>query len=339
MQHESPATVIKVWLYAAVSVAAGAWVTPLLYNAGKALAEVSSKKTTNGFLEWLAKWCGVAELPAFFVVGVLLVAAVLFFPWMEWIHARSASRGSSMGPWLLRLPNARRLTSRGQPLRRNLGGLWDSCAGFMLVAGLMLSMGVALVPAGYFTLKLPPEGMLILCLRTFWPALAIALVMEVFFRGVAMGIFMRAMRPAAALGMSAAFFALVLAMFPPPGLNVADPDAPRTGFELLGLVIGSYADWRNLFGTILPLLALGGVLAYARWRTASLWLPTGLHTGWIFALDLLGRLSVPQGAGESLKSGSLLQEGLIPLIAILLAGLLAHRITPTLDDERALHTS
>ena len=41
MRNDSRGDVIKVWLYAAASVALGAWMSPLLYNAGKALAEVS----------------------------------------------------------------------------------------------------------------------------------------------------------------------------------------------------------------------------------------------------------------------------------------------------------
>ena len=41
----------KVWLYAAASVLRGAWISPLFYNAGKALAEVSQFKQINGPLE------------------------------------------------------------------------------------------------------------------------------------------------------------------------------------------------------------------------------------------------------------------------------------------------
>src|SRR5512137_2881398 len=57
MRNESLGDVLKVWLYAAASVLLGAWISPVLYNAGKALAEVSVCKVTNGPLEWLAKLC------------------------------------------------------------------------------------------------------------------------------------------------------------------------------------------------------------------------------------------------------------------------------------------
>jgi membrane protease YdiL (CAAX protease family) len=289
----------------------------------------------NGFLKWLAGLCREADFTRYYEAGILLVAVLLFFPWMEWIHARRGTAMPGVGPWRVRLPDGARMSSRGQPLMRNLRGLWDCCAGFMLVAGLLLSLGVALVPAGYFTMHNPGSGMAPLVMRTVMASLALAFVMEVFFRGIVMGIFLRAMRPATALGMSAAFFALVLSMIPPPGVNVADPDAGRTGFELLRLLSVRFADWRSVCGNFAPLLALGAVLAYARWRTASLWLPVGLHTGWLSAKGLLGSLSTATAARDAALSGGLLQQGIVPLVAIVLAGLLAHYITFSPEDEGA----
>lgn len=340
MRNEARGDVWKVWVYAAAAVGLGAWISPLLYNAGKALAEVSSRKSTNGFLEWLAEECRRAEFPRFYEAGLWLAAALLFLPWMEWLHAKRGEAGDGAGgPWLLRLPDGARTPARGQPLRKNLRGLWHGCSGFLVVAGLLLSMGVALVPAGFFTLRNPAEGLAVLALRTCAGSLALAVLMELFFRGIIFGIFLRAMRPAAAIGMSAAFFALALSAIPPPGLTVADAEAAGTGFELLGRIAGRFADWRNMGGGLVPLLALGGVLAYARLRTASLWLPVGLHTGWLFAKGMLGKLSEAKGglsAGDPVLSGGLLQQGLIPLIAIVLAGVLAHFLTVNHDDESAL---
>ena len=331
MRNEACGDVWKLWLYAAASVALGAWISPLLYNAGKALAEVSVNKTTNGLLEWLAGVCRLADFPRFYQAGLLIAAVVLFFPWMEWLQARrSVSVESGGGPWLLRLPSGAWIPEHGQPLQENLRGLWHGCSGFLLVSGLLLPMGVALVPAGLFTLRYPAEGLGICALKILVAVVLPAVVMEVAFRGVAMGIFLRAMKPSTALGMSAVFFALVLSVSPPPGVNVPDPEAAGTGFKLLGLVALHMADWQGLCGNFLPLLALGGVLAYARWRTASLWLPIGLHTGWLFAKGMLGALSGPD---ESLRPNLLIQQGLLPLVAIILAGVLAHYLTTDPTDE------
>ncbi|RPJ33965.1 MAG: CPBP family intramembrane metalloprotease [Verrucomicrobiaceae bacterium] len=325
MRNESLGDVWKVWLYAAASVWLGAWMSPLLYNAGKALAEISQSKTTNGPLEWLAGICRTADFPRFYGAGLLLAALVLFFPWMEWIHARRGVAVAGGGPWRLRLPDGARVAGRGQWLEKNPRGWWHLCAGFLLVAGLLLAAGLALVPAGMFTLRNTGAGLVPLVLKSLVAAFALALVMEVFFRGIVMGIFLRAMRPAAALGMSAAFFALVLAVFPAAGVNVADPEAARPGFELLRLLVARFAELGTVLGSFMPLLALGAVLAYARWRTASLWLPVGLHAGWWFAKSLLAALST---------AGPVISVNLVALAAILIAGALARFLiaSPAIED-------
>ena len=331
MRNESLGDVLKVWLYALAAVLLGAWMCPLLYNAGKALAEVSASKATNGPLAWLAKQCRLADFPRFFEAGMLLAAVVLFFPWMEWIHARRGTVADSGGPWRVRLPDGARVAVRGQRLEKNPRGKWHLCAGFLLAAGLLLSMGVALVPAGALpSIRHPGGGLPEMVLRSLAMALVMAAVMELFFRGIVMGIFLRAMRPAAALGMSAAFFALVLSVIPPAGVNVADPEAARPGFEMLRLLGMRFAEPGAILGHFLPLLALGGVLAYARWRTASLWLPAGLHAGWWFSKNLLAELN-------AVPSQSWLLDGMVPMAAIMMAGVLAHFLSSNPADADAPH--
>jgi membrane protease YdiL (CAAX protease family) len=319
MFNEARGDVWKVWLYAAATVALGAWIAPWLYNAGKALAEVSSNKTTNGPLEWLAGVCRTADFPRFYAAGLLLAAAVLIFPWLEWLHAR---RGKT---------DEAKMAAPGQPLRRNPCGLWHGCAGFLLTAGLLLAaLAMALAPAGWVMLRHHPDGLPTLALAALTKALMLAVLVEGFFRGLVLGIFLRAMRPAAALGMSAAFFALALWVMPQPGLDVFDPEAAGTGFEMLRLLAGRLADWRCVCGHFLPLLALGGVLAYARWRTASLWLPVGMHTGWLFARAmgcLFAAVTGVPGTHRPVLAGTLFQHGLISLGAILVAGVLVHYFT------------
>lgn len=331
MRNESLSDVLKAWLYAAASVLLGAWMSPLLYNAGKALAEISVCKATNGPLEWLAKLCRVAEFPRFYEAGILLAAFVLFFPWMEWIHARRGMVAEAAGPWRMRLPDGARVSTRGQRLEKNPRGPWHLCAGFLVAAGLLLSIGVAMVPAGFLTMKHPGGALPGMALRSLAMALFMATVMEVFFRGIVMGIFLRAMRPAAALGMSAAFFALVLSVMPPEGLNVKDPEAGRPGFEMLHLVAMRFAEPGALLGSFVPLLALGGVLAYARWRTASLWLPVGLHAGWWFSRSILGGLS-------AMPAQNWLLQGMVPLAAILMAGVLARFLSSNPASEDAVRS-
>ena len=250
---------------------------------------------------------------------------------MEWIHARRGVVAVAGGPWRLRLPDGARISTRGQRLEENAAWKRHLCAGFLVSAGLMLSMGVAMVPAGFLTIHLSAGMLPGLALRAMVVALFMAALMEVFFRGIVMGIFLRAMRPAAALGMTAVFFALVLSVMMPAGVNVADPEAARPGFGMLRLLAIRFAEPQAMVQSFLPLLALGGVLAYARWRTASLWLPVGLHAGWLFSKHLFAGL-------HAMPTLSWMMHGLIPLAAILIAGVIARFLSSNPASEDALRS-
>lgn len=329
MRNAACGKVLKVWLYAVATVLLGAWISPVLYNAGKALAEVSAWKTTNGPLEALAGVCRTADYPRFYGAALGLAGAVLLLPWLEWMRGGGGvADGAKVEP-------------PGQPLQRNPRGLRHGGAGFLLAAGLLLAaLAMVLAPAGWFLLRHDPDGLPALALAALTKALMLAVVMEVVFRGWVLGVFLRAMRPAAALGMAAAFFALALWVMPQPGLDVADPEAAGTGFEMLRLLVGRFADWRCVCGDFLPLLALGGVLAYARWRTASLWLPVGMHTGWLFAQamwHLFAAVTGVPGTRDPVLAGTTFQHGLISLGALLVAGVLAHYLTVNHDADQPAH--
>lgn len=324
MGSNAGANVVKVWLYAVASVVLGAWFSPLIYNAGKALAEVSSTKVTNGPLQWLAGICRAASFPAFFETALILAALLLFLPFVHWLQV-----GRTFS-----LRDPARARPEGQWLRKNLHGPGQCLTGFLLVTVLFLLMGVVLVLAGAFEWKAPEKSLAGPALGGFLIALGMASIQEIVFRGVAMGIFLRAMRPGAAILLAAMLFALVHALNPPPGLSVADVDAAGTGFELLRNVLAQFSQPRLLFGTLAPLLALGVILSYARWRTASLYLPVGLHAGWIFINGLLDRVMTASSRPDSAMwviSGESLRQGLVPLLGILLVGVLTHYLVGSHD--------
>lgn len=329
MRGAASSDVIKVWLYAAVVVLLGAWISPMLYNLGKALAEVSATKQTNGLLESLARLCQQADFPDFFTLSLIGTAVVLFGPFVD--SLRGGKKLESGAAWRIRLPQGEKLLMKGQALVRNPNCFRHGAIGFALVvvlfallAGFLLAMGVLQWNHGHgSSLKTLPAWLLF--------ALGLAVIQEVLFRGIAMGIFLRAMRPAAALGLSAMLFALVHFLNPAKGLNVVDPDASGVGFELLGEIIAQFAEPSLLLGSFTPMLALGAVLAYARWQTASLSLSIGLHAGWIFINGILASMVVTTETDPVLWviTGVPLKQGLVPLVGIILAGVIAnHLATP-----------
>jgi membrane protease YdiL (CAAX protease family) len=333
MRNEASSDVFKVWLYAAASVMLGAWAAPLLYNAGKAIAEVCATKQTNGPLDWLAGICERTGFPGFFEASLMVFAAILFLPFIQSLRGGRASGDGN--PWSFRLPKSARARTAGQRLAKNSHGLRQGVVGFLLVTALFLILAGVMVLTGIFEWKNPDETLAMLVFRAAAVALGLAVLQEILFRGIAMGIFLRAMRPAAALGMSALLFALVHALNPPPGVSVFDADASGIGFELLRNIAARFSQPRVLLGTLVPLLALGGVLAYARWRTASLCMPIGLHAGWIFTNLILGGVTVAASRPGSIMwviSGASLTQGLVAIAGILIAGALANYLTAPADD-------
>lgn len=321
MRGESPTEVLKVWLYAAASVLLGAWISPLVYNAGKALAEVSSVKPTNGLLHWLAGICRAADFPEFFEASMLAAALLLFLPFIHWLQA--GPRSAEGRHHLDRV----RGWNGGQRLQANPRGLRQAATGFLLVTLLFCLIAGVLILSGVLAWKNPGGSVTRMVLQGFATALALAILQEILFRGIALGIFLRSMRPLPALALSALLFAFVHFLNLPAGLNVLDPDASGVGFELLGKIAARLSDPRIVLGTFAPLLALGAVLACARWRSASLCLSVGLHGGWIFVNTLLGSVTVVASQPGSMMwalSGTALQQGLVPLAGIVLAGILTN---------------
>jgi len=294
-------------------------VSPVIYDAGKALGEITSVKRTNGFLEWMGRICQDADFRVFFLVSVIGMALVLFIPFVEWLSMKREARGRGIG----------------QPLENRRGGALEWGTGLLLAAGLFLLMGYGLVATGSFVWEGPPKELLKL-LQGALPWLILGVVIqEWLFRGVVLGIFLRALHPFAAISAAAVLFTVVASFYPPPDLKIADPDASRAGFELLGLMVRRLGDPAVLMGNLLPLLAAGWVLGYARWRTASLWLPVGLQMGWILANVLFQAATKPVPRVDPLArlmAGDSLMHGFIPLAGVLVVGALVYFVTDSKEE-------
>ena len=73
------------------------------------------------------------------------------------------------------------------------------------------------------------------------------------------------------------------------------------GFYLLGQILTRFGDPVPMISGFGTLLVVGLVLGYARWRTASLWLPAGLMQ---WAARVLGKQAVAQRLCGSLQVDS-----------------------------------
>jgi len=296
MRRMVPSDALKVWLYAAAAVWFGTWTSPLLYNFGKAIAEVCENKQTIGLIEWLAGMCRAADFPAFFKAAIWMVAAGLFYPFLR----------SLSGGWMV--------WQHG--LQKNPNSLRQLAMGFFSVAvGFLFLIATTILIKGHGQ-KIPLDFLTKISLGAIAGALTWATLQEVIYQGLVLGIFLRSMPRPVAIALAAAFFAMTHFLDPPVGVNVVDPDAAGVGFELLGKLFHPSPSIGTWILSWIPLVGLGGFLAYARCATRSLALPIGIHAGWIFANHF-----------SMMLSGRPLQQGWPALIGIIYTGFIVFRIT------------
>jgi membrane protease YdiL (CAAX protease family) len=270
--------------------------SPPLYWAGSALAD-------NGILPFLKGF----PFHRYFSRSIQISALVMLWPAFRWIGIRSLGE----------------LGIERNPLR------WRD-----LVTGI----GIALVPvlalaAGYLACEiyrmkagLAPAGIF----RILTTASAVAVLEEFLFRGVLLGLCLRAMRPVAAACVSSTVFALVHFM------RVAKPEIPSpvdwlSGFGQLPQVFSSAPAWPILGWGIISLFLAGLILAFATLRTRSLFLAIGIHSGWILGqqgLQWAAKFRIkPPGVllpwvGPNVVSGAV-PTGLVPVGALLVTAGLA----------------
>lgn len=182
-----------------------------------------------------------------------------------WPMARSGLFPGWRSVGLAWTPQARRELSMGL-----VGGM----ASLALVAVLALGFG-----ARSWNSDHPGSLLLAHAFRALGAAVAVSLMEELLFRGMVFGSLRRRFPLALSIVMSAVLYALVH-FFRRPEAPVSV--GPWTGMEMLATMLSGLIDPAVVFPGILTLGAIGGLLAWCRERTGSLWLPMGLHAGWIF---------------------------------------------------------
>jgi len=147
---------------------------------------------------------------------------------------------------------------------------------------------------------------------------------ELFFRGALLGLVMRVWSPRVALAFVTTLFAAVHFLQAPPALVIRDGIEAGTGFWLVGEILRVFADANFLLAECATLWVAGWILGEARLRTRSLWLPIGLHAGWVFGIGLYAGLT---RAGKAVRRdeylpwiGETLKSGLVPLAMLALTG-------------------
>ncbi|MEK7678288.1 MAG: type II CAAX endopeptidase family protein [Verrucomicrobiota bacterium] len=281
--------------------------------------------------------CPLPALAAYF--AVVFIGGALLAPWLyqlvQWLAAafpglqalannpfhrylnRSLMVLGLLGLWpFLRSIGLRSWKDVGL---ESLAGNWRKVAfGFLLGFGSLACVAGCAVLGGARQLNLDHSGLeLWRHLRNATLAAAfVALLEELFFRGVLLGALRKTCHRATAVILSSAVYAL-LHFF-------QRPEAPEaiewsSGLMVLAGMLRGFGELEHLVPGFFTLTLAGIILAVAYLRTGTLFFSIGLHAGWIFWLKSYGFITQEHtGAKVWFWGSGKLTDGWLALIILLL---------------------
>jgi membrane protease YdiL (CAAX protease family) len=263
-------------VYFIAIVVVGALLAPILFWSAQALA-------AHGILPFLAKY----DFDTFFHRAILIAAVLLLWP-------------------LLRVSNVRCLADLG--VAPNPHWARDVGSGFVLTVIPLLLCGALLVALRVYSFRhvfvWPRLGKVILA------AISVPFIEETFFRGIVLGILLRTGRKLLSIIAVSALFAAVHFL---KGSEREPAIVTWTsGFQSIADAFAGFGDPMMVLAAFATLFLIGCILADARVLTRSLWLPIGLHAGWIFASGTFSWLARRQLAALPWLGKNML-VGIIPL--------------------------
>jgi uncharacterized protein len=238
---------LRLSIYLAASVLLAAVLAPPLFWMGQWLAGF-------GPFHFLTEF----DFETFFHRALLVALLALLWPLLRAIGVRS---------W------------RDLALQPNPRWPRDLLGGFVLAAVPLLCCGAIFVGLHVFSLRSSVNWLGFAKLAG--TVVAVPIIEETFFRGLVLGVLLRATPRNMSIFLSSALFAIVHFLKAPE--HTSPIVTWLSGFNSIAHSFRQFANPMLVGAGFTTLLLLGCVLADARIRTRSLWLAIGLHGGWIFA--------------------------------------------------------
>ena len=272
----------RLLLYLAGIVLLGALVAPPLFWLGQSLI-------AHGILPSLARF----DFESYFHRALLIAALILLWPLL---------RALRIGSW------------RGLALEKNPRAGADLTIGFAIAAIPLLCCGAFIIALHIYSLR---HAFLWQKMPTVLVAASIVPVLEeLLFRGFILGVLLRSFSRLGALLLTSGLFSIVHFLKAPDQTTPNDAVRWFSGFDSIAHSFGQFADPILLAAGFLTLFAIGCILADARLQTSSLWLPIGLHAGWIFANGTFSKAAHRETLALPWLGKDLL-VGIVPLILAL----------------------
>jgi membrane protease YdiL (CAAX protease family) len=276
----------QILLYLAATVLIGALLAPALFW----LAQSAARHLHSPRLvDFLAK----TDFARYFDRAIMLTALALLWPLFKALRIRNF--GHDLG------------LARDRRGWRRLG------AGFLVALAPLALLGAVLIFSHVYRLHAHIAfGKLAWLPAT---ALTVALLEEILFRGALQGAVRKTTVEDFALVTVAVLYAAVHFLKPPS--HGLDPATIRwwSGLALLPDTLAQFRQPALLLGGFTTLLLVGLILGYAREVTRSLWMPVGLHAGWVLGKMSFMAMTLHSEAWPWVGPDILI--GLAPLLALL----------------------
>jgi membrane protease YdiL (CAAX protease family) len=206
----------------------------------------------------------------------------------------------------------------------------DLFSGFVLAVASMALLAVVMYFAGALTpgLSDPLYSMVRSSVKALMTALSVALLEEIFFRGILFKGLMEDYGAAVAF-IGANLLYAASHFFKPPEEFMPGGFDPLGGFRFVVLCLAPYLDTATTVPGLIGLFIIGLVLTYALLRTGALYLPIGLHAGWVFAIKTLSLYGdfTREGLGWLFGGKPKLVSGVVTWVGILLVGAVVGMMT------------
>jgi CAAX protease family protein len=269
----------RLLLYLAGVVLLGALGAPPLFWAGQSLS-------AHGLVPSL----GSFDFESYFHRSLLVAALVLLWPLLRALGLRN---------W------------RDLDLEKNSRAGADVAVGFAIAAVPLLCCGAVLIALHIYSLR--PAFLWSKMPTVLFAASVVPVLEEILFRGLILGVLLRGFSRLRALLITSALFSIVHFLKAPEQTSPPESVTWLAGFISIANSFSQFGNPLLLAAGFLTLFAIGCILADARLQTRSLWLPIGLHAGWIFANGTFSRAA--RHAAVALPwIGKDLLVGIVPLM-------------------------
>lgn len=264
--------------YFAATILFGAVAAPLLFWGAQSLA-------SHGIFPALATF----DFEAFFHRALILGALLFLWPFLRWLRIKSP---------------------RDLGLARNPHWGRDLAIGFLVAALPVVCCEIVLIQRGIYSMK--AVWVWVSLAPVVLTAAIVPLLEETLFRGLFLGVLLRGLRAPLAALISAVIFSIVHFLKAPDQTTTSVQW--NSGFVSIAHSFDQFGEPMLVLAGFTTLFVIGLVLAHARLLTQSLWLPIGLHAGWILSSSAFSKIARREILALPWLGKSLL-IGLVPLAA------------------------